>query len=772
MADKILKEKRKLFVQALNKGAINGLLDELLEKRVLNQGEMETIRDENVTAMDKARALLDSIIKKGCRACEICIQHLCEEDPFLADTLGLSLASLTMQDTSAKKSASGPGGILKFCSIEEAKLMQKNKASEIYPIREKTNRTRLALIICNTEFESLSKRTGAEADINGMELLLQGLGYKVIVKQGLTASDMTAELKAFAVRPEHERSDSTFVVFMSHGIRDGICGKNHSEKTRDILDVNTIFQMLNTRNCPKLQDKPKVIIIQACRGESRGDVWLKDSATISANSSSEDIDGYEDDAIRRSHVEKDFIAFYSSTPENVSWRHPTYGSCFISRLIEYLQEHAANCHLQAIFQKVQRSFEMPDDKVLMEKRKLFIQSMTKASINGLLDELLEKKVLRQEEMEIVRNEKCAAMENARVLIDSLIRKGPQACQICINYLRQEDPFVAEKLGLSTEKKRNEKPIKIAENLSKEFLNRLANNVVANNSVKLNDKEKQEIYNAQGHKKIDILWRTFNQKPEVVGQFVKAFRNNEGHIEAPPEVNPRSEESDEFPETLNLCPREQFLRLSNEKAGQIYPIKERNNRTRQALIICNIEFMSLDMRHGAEVDITRMEQLLESLDYKVKVEKNLTAMAMQSVLQTFARLPEHETSDSTFLVFMSHGILEGICGTGHSKEQTDVLSYHTIFQIFNNLNCESLKDKPKIIIVQACRGDNESMRHETEGSPFITNLIKCVQKYSWCYHIEEIFRKVQQLFEVPEVYAQMPTMERVSMSRYFYLFPGN
>lgn len=77
---------------------------------------------------------------------------------------------------------------------------------------------------------------------------------------------MITELKEFAARKEHKTSDSTFLVFMSHGLREGICGKKHSENVSDILEVNTIFQILNTKNCPSLKDKPKVIIIQACRG--------------------------------------------------------------------------------------------------------------------------------------------------------------------------------------------------------------------------------------------------------------------------------------------------------------------------------------------------------------------------------------------------------------------------------------------------------------------------------------------------------------------------
>ncbi|XP_075402648.1 caspase-1 [Tenrec ecaudatus] len=385
MEDKVLKEKRSLFIQAVNKGTINGLLDELLENKVLNQEEMESIRDENTTVMNKARALIDSVIKKGPRACKVWIFHLCEIDPLLAEKLELSpgpqsssgsfqvvpmaapflQVSQTVQDNPPELKFSGPGGILKLCPPETAQRIWNEKSAEIYPIREKSVRTRLALIICNTEFEHFPPRAGADVDIKGMKMLLGGLGYSVHLKENLTAPDMIAELKMFAARQEHETSDSTFVVFMSHGIQNGICGTKYSEELSDVLEVNTIFQLLNTRNCPKLKDKPKVIIIQACRGGNQGEVWVKDSAGISADNSSLDPTEFTDDAIRKAHVEKDFIAFCSSTPENISWRHPLLGSLFIMKLIEHLQEYAWSFDLETIFRKVRFSFEEPNGRVQM-----------------------------------------------------------------------------------------------------------------------------------------------------------------------------------------------------------------------------------------------------------------------------------------------------------------------------------------------------------------------------------------------------------------------
>lgn len=91
--------------------------------------------------------------------------------------------------------------------------------------------------------------------------------------------------------------------------------------------------------------------------------------------------------------------------------------------------------------------------------------------------------------------------------------------------------------------------------------------------------------------------------------------------------------------------------------------------------------------------------------------------MKAELKLFAARPEHRCSDSTFLVFMSHGILDGVCGTKHTEKEPDILHDDAIFQIFNNRNCRSLKDKPKIIIMQACRGSESEPGDQGVAVPF-------------------------------------------------------
>lgn len=73
--------------------------------------------------------------------------------------------------------------------------------------------------------------------------------------------------------------------------------------------------------------------------------------------------------------------------------------------------------------------------------------------------------------------------------------------------------------------------------------------------------------------------------------------------------------------------------------------------------------------------------------------------IETELMEFADCPEHQSSDSTFLVFMYHGILERIYGVKHRNKKTDVLHDDTIFPIFYNYNCSSLRNNPKFLIIQ-------------------------------------------------------------------------
>lgn len=68
-------------------------------------------------------------------------------------------------------------------------------------------------------------------------------------------------LTQFSQHKKLTHTDSVFVTIMSHGDMGIISGTDSKA-----FKTEEIFQHLNAKNCPALVNKPKIIIIQACRG--------------------------------------------------------------------------------------------------------------------------------------------------------------------------------------------------------------------------------------------------------------------------------------------------------------------------------------------------------------------------------------------------------------------------------------------------------------------------------------------------------------------------
>ncbi|XP_058857485.1 caspase-1-like [Acipenser ruthenus] len=368
MADKRLFEVRTKFIEGVNVAIIQDLLDDMQHVKVLNDGEVEDVKEGQTRTKDKARCLIDMVRKKGAAASEKFISRIKERDPSLYHTLQLDsqpapsnitqpAADFKAQQPSVPQQESRPAGPVPWVIPSTAEFVthtQQTEADSIYKIQDKASRQRLALIINNIEFEKAElKRNGAQQDQEQMKKLLEELGYSVELHNDQSAQEMESTLRHFSQREEHTKSDSTFVVLMSHGVRDGICGKLSQDEKTDILKTDKIFDIFNTKNCAGLRGKPKVIIIQACRGGGDGHAWVSDSIVAPEPIQ----DSLEDDCRRKEHKEKDFICFCSSTPDTKSMRHPVKGTIFIQRLVETFCKNACRDHIEELFIKVQRTFQ-------------------------------------------------------------------------------------------------------------------------------------------------------------------------------------------------------------------------------------------------------------------------------------------------------------------------------------------------------------------------------------------------------------------------------
>ncbi|XP_073697598.1 caspase b-like [Garra rufa] len=229
------------------------------------------------------------------------------------------------------------------CSQEFKQTLLGKKGTEIYETKDKFQTKRLALLITNIKFKHSDHRDGSERDEENMEWLLRALGYSVEKYTNLSGEEIDEKVKNFSKHSEHRDSDSTFVVIMSHGKRiqnkDAILGVHYhpNQHPKDYFFVEDIFSHLNSKNCPALIDKPKVIIIQACRGVHPGGVEVSDR------------DFQSDSYVPR---EQDFACFMSSLPDTSSYRSPVNGSFLIMYTVDVFSTCAHNDDIMELFRKI------------------------------------------------------------------------------------------------------------------------------------------------------------------------------------------------------------------------------------------------------------------------------------------------------------------------------------------------------------------------------------------------------------------------------------
>ncbi|XP_026109862.1 caspase-1-A-like [Carassius auratus] len=230
-------------------------------------------------------------------------------------------------------------------SSQEFKCKKLQKLGDYIYKPASSQRKGSALLITNITFHYKEyNRDGAERDEENMEWLLRALGYNVVKHRNLSGKKIDGEVRNFSkLLSEHREADSTFVVIMSHGARienrDAILGVlYHEEKNpEDVYYVDETFSRLNSVNCPALIDKPKVILIQACRGGHSGGVEFRDQVPESNP---------------WVHREKDFVCFMSTLPDTAAYRNSETGSHFINYILNVFCEWAHQDEIMELFRKV------------------------------------------------------------------------------------------------------------------------------------------------------------------------------------------------------------------------------------------------------------------------------------------------------------------------------------------------------------------------------------------------------------------------------------
>ncbi|XP_054166330.1 caspase-3-like [Oppia nitens] len=208
-------------------------------------------------------------------------------------------------------------------------------------------------------------RMGTERDAEAVAYAFNRLQFEVVNYLDKTYKEIRDIMITLSLE-DHSHRDCVVVVVLTHGDEDVLWARNAK------YPIQVLFEFLNGDRCPTLVGKPKLFIIQACRGSEF------DAGTKLAALGKDVVDNKPAAPIYKIPTIADFLVYYSTAPGHYSFRNTQNGSYFIQTLADVLTQcyNNTNYDLLTIFtivnQRVAFEFESnsPKDKQYHHKKQM------------------------------------------------------------------------------------------------------------------------------------------------------------------------------------------------------------------------------------------------------------------------------------------------------------------------------------------------------------------------------------------------------------------
>jgi len=175
------------------------------------------------------------------------------------------------------------------------------------------------------------QRSGSTADASALYQSFSKLGFDVTMKNDLPYKKFWDCLSSVA-KEDHSDSDCLVVCILTHGeTGDQLWAYD------EIYSLDHVIGLFAGDKCKSLAGKPKIFIIQACRG-----MKFDDGVVVQVSKDVTDSGRFKTIKIP---VYSDFMIAYSTMSGFYSWRNPYEGSWFIGHLTEVIDKYYSSYDL-------------------------------------------------------------------------------------------------------------------------------------------------------------------------------------------------------------------------------------------------------------------------------------------------------------------------------------------------------------------------------------------------------------------------------------------
>lgn len=345
----------------------NAVADCLFSDRIFTEEMRDEVQQEPETEK-KNRKILDILDRRGSRSVK-CLYNAFQET--LNDDLANLLAPYAkiidnkenLNDPSAwppqpkEQEEMERHGVLEIKDIKSP-LMHDYNRDDVYKLQ---GETRGKVFIINNTFShsKRKKREGSDVDVKNLTDLFQQLHFEVVTETDLPAEGMLRFLEEERDKIKFSKEIECIVlVLMSHGEGAEIYGNDNK-----MIELTKIIEVFDSDHCPSLDEKPRLVFVQACRIDVQHTAEELDSLRVKLEESKiQDKPGDQLDSApfqieKPTHVKHpsaDFLVVYATPAGTLSYRNVQTGSWFLCAVVWIFKYHAKHEELQHLLIRVNR----------------------------------------------------------------------------------------------------------------------------------------------------------------------------------------------------------------------------------------------------------------------------------------------------------------------------------------------------------------------------------------------------------------------------------